>query len=144
MSRRERYWHYWTAVGVIPRWQLFTVYSLIAIIGIIGFDRTGTIANRADTNANQVRRLAKENRRLSLAIQAQRAASIYDNCNDQNDRHKTAVRVTLRLLGHPVVQPNPPLTHAQMNAQRRVIIKWVSALVPKRDCQQAVEKATTP
>lgn len=152
---RRLQWHrireYWTATGVIPRWQLFAVYALVIGVGIVGFWRVGDAASRADESASKVKRLSednarlgKENRKLSLAIQAQRVATIFDSCTDQNNRHDDAVKITIRLLGHPAVPPTQKLTSAQEAAQKKAILEWIGALVPHRDCQQVVEQATSP
>jgi hypothetical protein len=148
---RESIKAYWTEKGNAPRWQLFGVYLFVVAAFAIGLLQISSVANRADTNSNNTSkladdtaRLARENSKLATQIQQQRTTSIFDGCNDQNDRHDTAVKVTLRLLGHPPVPPDRKLTDEQLRAQRKALLEWMQALVPKRDCQNVLQEATTP
>lgn len=69
-------------------------------------------------------------------IQQSRVSAILAACHDQNQRHDFAVLVTNRLIARPAVPPSRKLTPQQKLAQRAAIRTWVSALVPRRDCER--------
>lgn len=54
--RRFRAW--WTARGVIPRWQLLLVYALIVTAGAIGMSKTSDAASKAKDAADETHHLA--------------------------------------------------------------------------------------
>ena len=131
----RRFWAWWTARGVIPRWQLLLVYALVVGVSMVGLASTRSIADENRVLALRVDGLAR-------AIQDQRKESIRTNCRTQNKRHKAAISATLRLLARPAVPPSRTLTPAQQRAQRTVIVGWVGVLVPKQNCALLVKKAT--
>lgn len=70
--------HYWTQTGVIPRWQLVTVYSLVIVLGVAGF----------------------------LSIQDSRRDAIVRTCTEQNIRHDRTVAKLDHLIAKQPAEPD--------------------------------------
>lgn len=51
MTRKCWSRNYWTARGVVPRWQLFSIYAAVIVAGLIGFSLLSSeSAKRRDQN----------------------------------------------------------------------------------------------
>lgn len=48
------FWAWWTAVGVIPRWQLLLVYTLIVTAGTVG---NLSLSRASDANCRRIHRI---------------------------------------------------------------------------------------
>lgn len=59
--RARSVWDWWTATGVIPRWQLIAVYVLVVAAGAAGMTATRNAADRAqaavDDNCARIHRI---------------------------------------------------------------------------------------
>lgn len=143
-GRRAADKNYWTATGVIPRWQLVAVYGLMAVIGIVGFATIGNTADKASQASQSTRTLAQstralaqraaaqaaESHRQALAIQQQRR----DLCVDQNHRHDATIR-QLDFIVRKIEHTAPPAERAQVKSSRVYNILLINALAPRRNCK---------
>lgn len=85
---------------------------------------------------------AESNQDANQQIQRARADSIRTACADQNERHDFALVVTNRLLAKPAVPSQTRrLTPQEQQARDAAIRTWVSALVPRRDCDLLVRRS---
>lgn len=136
--RRVNDRRYWTATGVIPRWQLVAVYALVIGACIVGFVTIGNAVHRANSATRANRALAQRadaqaraTQRQAAAIQRQRR----ELCKDQNDRHDATIReldVIVRRLEHTA----PPAQRAQLKASRAYNVLLINALAPRRRCAE--------
>lgn len=115
-----RFFHkrYWTATGVIPRWQLVAVYALVITVSVIGF------ASVRHQNA-KTHRVAQRAAALVVEVQRQRKAV----CLDQNRRHDRTIAKLDFLIAHV-----PPRLRKQAAASRAGNVTLINALAPRRNC----------
>lgn len=110
LRERSRSWRaYWTAKGVIPRWQLVAVYLLITGIGIAGFYSINQALDR---------------------IQQSRVEAC-DAAADRNRDTKAEINRQIELL------PEPRKTRAKQQAAATFGI--INTLTPARTHAQCVE-----
>jgi hypothetical protein len=133
---------YWTARGVVPRWQLLVVYLVVVAITVVGFIRIGHQASNAEDTARQTaqltratNKLARENAALTLAIQHQRTETIRSSCEDQNRRHDATIAKLDVVLRRAVPDPT---TRLRIRTQNALLI---DALAPHQDCATITQKA---
>lgn len=131
-ARLARYRHYWTATGVIPRWQLVAVYALVLTVVLIGYLRVGNVADDAHSAANQAKVAAHDAQ--AAAHNAQRAVAGVqrqrkDLCKDQNGRRKATIDRLDELIAKL-----PPDQKAQAKSIRASNVSLINALAPKRNC----------
>lgn len=120
-ERTARWKRYWTATGVIPRWQLVAVYLAFATACAIGFE---------------------QQHEQSQAIQTQRAESIRRQCEDQNRRNKaTIARLDLRLK--QLEEKAGPVAAARARASRDFTVALIDSLAPPQNCDDVVAQSTT-
>lgn len=139
MKRRAADRHYWTATGVIPRWQLLAVYGLIFAAGFIGFLSLRDAVDKANSAADQAKAASRSNRALALsakrrAAETKRLTVIIQNqrhdvCVDQNERRRTTI-VKLDML----IEKLPPVERTQARANRNANVQLINALAPRRNC----------
>jgi hypothetical protein len=89
LGRLKAWWElrgraYWTAVGVIPRWQLLAVYLLISVVFVVGLNRYGSVASRADAAAHSAKILASR-------VDAESKARVKESCRISEVRYQDAV-----------------------------------------------------
>jgi hypothetical protein len=75
---------YWMAVGVIPRWQLLAVYLLISVVFVVGLNRYGSVASRADDAAHGAKVLASR-------VDMESKARVKESCRISESRYQDAV-----------------------------------------------------
>lgn len=132
MSRRERWKRWWTARGVIPRWQQVGAYLLIGIAAFVVFKSNGDTSDNANHAANQAKsashdaQAAAHNAQAAIAaIQQQRK----DLCKDQNKRRrKTIARLDF------LITKLPPDERVRAKEIRASNVSLINALAPKRNC----------
>lgn len=134
-QRRAADTNYWTATGVIPRWQLLAVYVLVVAAGFVGFLSIRSAVNHANTVARENHRLAlrassqaAQTKRLADKIQAQRK----DLCADQNARHKRTIQTLNSILAEFVKKHPDQAKQVRDSVRSNVLL--INALAPKRQC----------
>lgn len=135
---------YWTARGVIPRWQLFLVYVVVVGAGAYGLQSNAATAGKAKdavarSTATAIEASHAARQAKSAALQANHAvrrvqASRLEQCQEANHRHDGAFRVlneSLRQL--------PPAERARAELQRKQTVAFIQALAPRRNCRRALK-----
>ena len=87
-----------------------------------------------NSRANETRRLTEANGQLTREIQAERARSVRDGCEAQNQRHDGTIKTLNRLIDK--LPSGPQRERAIHNRDSTVVL--IEALVPKRDCEAQV------
>ena len=135
--------NYWTAVGVIPRWQLVAVYLFIAAIGIVAIGSVARQSDEIEAQANRATALAIQNRQLSKAsaelarrVQQQRLDGIRSNCEDQNRKHGDTIR-SLRASARRLKIPR-----SEWPERLGPTIRLINALAEVRDCDTVIKEAS--
>jgi hypothetical protein len=118
---------YWTTPGVIPRWQLFVVYLVIAVVGVVGFVRIGNQADRAEELAKENRALTLQVRHLAVTTRNDRAASIAAGCE------RNSASVDALIVGSNADQLSGRMSPADARRRRDVTLGLLAALRPV-DC----------
>lgn len=126
---------YWKQVGVIPRWQLVAVYTLVIAAGALGFQQTSKVAHRADDLSKQNKITATQAAILTREVARQRRDTILASCLDTNSRHDDVEREIIKLIPPDV---DPAERARRVSSARRL----AEAVAPKRDCNAVVEEAT--
>lgn len=108
-QRLSNWYHYWTAVGVIPRWQLVFIYGMIALICTYGFIKV----NQAISDIQQNR---------------------IEQCQAGNDRHDA----TIRQLNKEIAA-DPPARRREAEANKAATIRLLNAAVPKKNCEAVLK-----
>lgn len=112
LARRKSDTNYWTATGVIPRWQLVAVYVLVVGATVVGFISVSHQTNRVNDAVRQ--------------IQRQR----YYLCQDQNRRHD----LTIKRLDELIAATSPPRRKKRAERSRAGTLQLINALAPRRNC----------
>jgi hypothetical protein len=115
--------NYWTARGVIPRWQYLTVYVAITAVFIGGLAKSNQLSHKAQNLAEQ--------------IQRQRVSVVGTSCQEQNARHDATITQLDQLI-----RKVPASRRQRARESRAGTVLLIDALVPKRDCAEVLRKAT--
>lgn len=116
--RARRVWEWWTATGVIPRWQLLLVYMFVTAAGAVGMTSTRDVADRADRAAIRADELARN-------VRADRIGAIRISCEQQNLRNMAMVDLLQKL--NPMIDP-------------KVAQQFADAGWPRYDCDERVRE----
>jgi predicted kinase len=121
---------YWTEVGVIPRWQLLAVYSLVVGAGLAGFiDSNHRRDDLKEQSRETAARLAEQTRSAAAGIKESRRQAVIATCREQNARHDN----TLAELDRQIMEL-PPARRARAERNRVGTEALIDALAPKQDC----------
>ena len=104
---------YWTATGVIPRWQLILAYILIA--GAFAFTTYNVVHDGQNTQEAIVRECQVTNQRHDDTYK-----SLVDAAAIDEDNAKTGA------------------AKAEVRRRRDVTLALIDALAPKRDCDNLI------
>lgn len=137
-TRRE----YWTARGVVPRWQFLLVYLVVVVVGIIGFERIGNQSDTAADLARETHSLAQQTAQLARTIQLQRLDGIRRGCEDQNRRHDGTIRALDDVIARVV--RDAPERKTELARARAQNVLLINALAPKQDCDRLVRISARP
>jgi hypothetical protein len=116
------FWAWWTATGVIPRWQLLLVYVLVIVAGMVGMASTRSVADRANGAALDAKHAV-----------AQVQASRIELCEQANERHDAVIAELERQIARL-----SPKRRAEANARKAGTIALLEAIAPRRDCVEAL------
>lgn len=148
--RARRAWAWWTATGVIPRWQLLLVYALIVGAFVWSSAETRTVATDAKDASKQATHASEqathavaENKRVALlakraADDAKHAveqvqASRIELCRQANRRHDNVIAELDKQIARL-----PPGRRARAEAGRDGTVALLEAISPRRKCVKAL------
>lgn len=124
-----------TAHKLLPVITLFlgAVVGLIAVTGVVLSILALSQGIKASSRALEATHEIKSSRR----------SSIIASCREQNERHdKTVMRANVVLDAES--RTLKPVERVRAEQQREFVILLVSALAPKKDCQQRADRLTKP
>jgi DNA integrity scanning protein DisA with diadenylate cyclase activity len=81
---REHGRAYWTAVGVIPRWQLLAVYAAVSVVFVVAVVR----GQQASNSAN---RAAMSARALAIRVDSEAKSRVNESCTMAETRYRGAI-----------------------------------------------------
>lgn len=115
---------YWTERGIIPRWQLFVAYVLIALA--FAFSSL-SLHEQAEANTQ------------AIIVQCQET-----NHRNEITKHtlivKAAEDIRKAEANAKARKQNPELFKNEIEGRRDVTLALIDGLVPKRDCDHIVKK----